>query len=34
MSTLWTSAELRAATQGRLEAELGVTRIGFDSRQV
>jgi len=34
MSTLWTSAELRAATGGRLEAELGVSRIGFDSRQV
>ncbi len=34
MSALWTSAELRAATGGRLEAEVAVARIGFDSRQV
>ncbi|NDG50260.1 MAG: UDP-N-acetylmuramoyl-tripeptide--D-alanyl-D-alanine ligase, partial [Rhodospirillales bacterium] len=34
MSALWTSAELRAATGGRLEAEVAVARVGFDSRQV
>lgn len=34
MSPLWTSAELRAATGGRLAAEVAVRRVGFDSRQV
>ena len=34
MTALWTSAELRGATGGRLAAEVAVTRVVFDSRQV
>ena len=34
MNALWTSAELRTATGGRLMAELAVARVGFDSRQL
>jgi UDP-N-acetylmuramoyl-tripeptide--D-alanyl-D-alanine ligase len=34
MSALWTSAELRDATGGKLAAEVAVQRVGFDSRQV
>jgi len=34
MTALWTSAELRAATGGTLAAEVAVSRVGFDSRQV
>ncbi len=34
MTPLWTSAELRAATGGALEADVAVARVGFDSRQV
>ncbi len=32
MSALWSSAELRAATGGRLAAEVAATAVGFDSR--
>ncbi len=34
MTALWTSAELRAATHGRLAADVAVQRVMFDSRQV
>ncbi|MGG5889405.1 UDP-N-acetylmuramoyl-tripeptide--D-alanyl-D-alanine ligase [Falsiroseomonas sp. HC035] len=34
MSTLWTSAELRAATGGALAAEVAVTGVSIDSRSV
>ena len=32
MSLLWTTTELRAATQGRLEPEVAVTGVSIDSR--
>jgi UDP-N-acetylmuramoyl-tripeptide--D-alanyl-D-alanine ligase len=34
MTALWTSAELRAATGGRLAADVAIQRVTFDSRQV
>ncbi|WP_438382046.1 UDP-N-acetylmuramoyl-tripeptide--D-alanyl-D-alanine ligase [Asaia sp. BMEF1] len=34
MSTLWTSAELREATQGRLDAELEVSGLSIDTRSL